>query len=27
VDGERFHPLPDQPVVITAADHAEFVRL
>ena len=27
VDGETFHPLPDQPVVITAADHARFVRL
>ncbi|HEX6288303.1 MAG TPA: hypothetical protein VFZ66_03890, partial [Herpetosiphonaceae bacterium] len=27
VDGETFHPLPDQPVVITAADHAQFVRL
>ena len=27
VDGEMFQPLPDQPVVITAADHARFVRL
>jgi hypothetical protein len=27
VDGETFHPLPNQPVVITAADHARFVRL
>jgi hypothetical protein len=27
VDGEMFHPLPDQPVVITAADHARFIRL
>jgi diacylglycerol kinase (ATP) len=27
VDGETFHPLPDQPVVITAPDHAQFVRL
>lgn len=27
VDGETFHPLPGQPVLITAADHARFVRL
>jgi hypothetical protein len=27
VDGEMFQPLRDQPVVITAADHARFVRL
>ena len=27
IDGETFHPLPDQPVVITAAEHARFVRL
>jgi hypothetical protein len=27
VDGEMFHPLPEQPVVITAADSARFVRL
>jgi diacylglycerol kinase (ATP) len=27
VDGETFQPLPDRPVVITAADHAQFVRL
>ena len=27
VDGETFHPLPDHPVVITAADQARFVRL
>jgi diacylglycerol kinase (ATP) len=27
VDGETFHPSPDQPVVITAPDHARFVRL
>ena len=27
VDGETFHPLPDRPVVITAPDHARFVRL
>ena len=26
VDGETFHPVPDQPVVITAPDHARFVR-
>jgi diacylglycerol kinase (ATP) len=27
VDGETFHPLPDQAVVVTAADRARFVRL
>lgn len=27
IDGETFHSLPNQPVVITAADHARFVRL
>jgi diacylglycerol kinase (ATP) len=27
VDGETFHPLPGQPVVITAPDRAKFVRL
>jgi hypothetical protein len=27
VDGEMFHPLPEQPVVITAADSARFIRL
>lgn len=27
IDGETFHPLPDQPVVITAAELARFVRL
>jgi hypothetical protein len=27
IDGETFHPLPDQPVVITATEHARFVRL
>jgi hypothetical protein len=27
VDGETFQPLPGRPVVITAADHARFVRL
>jgi diacylglycerol kinase (ATP) len=27
LDGETFHPLPDRPLVITAADHARFVRL
>ena len=27
LDGETFHPLPDRPVVITAADHARFVSL
>jgi hypothetical protein len=27
LDGETFHPLPDQPVVITAADQVRFVRL
>ena len=27
VDGETFHPLPDRPVVITAPDHARFIRL
>jgi hypothetical protein len=27
VDGEMFQPLPEQPVVITAADRARFVRL
>jgi diacylglycerol kinase (ATP) len=27
IDGEMFLPSPDQPVVITAADHARFVRL
>jgi diacylglycerol kinase (ATP) len=27
VDGETLHPLPDEPVVITAPDHARFVRL
>jgi diacylglycerol kinase (ATP) len=27
VDGEMFHPLAEQPVVITAADHAKFIRL
>jgi diacylglycerol kinase (ATP) len=27
VDGETFEPLPDRPVVITAAEHARFVRL
>ena len=27
IDGETFHPLPDEPVVITAADHVRFVRL
>jgi hypothetical protein len=26
LDGETFHPLPDRPVVITAAEHARFVR-
>jgi hypothetical protein len=27
IDGEMFLPSPDRPVVITAADHARFVRL
>jgi diacylglycerol kinase (ATP) len=27
VDGETFHPVPDRPVVITAAERARFVRL
>jgi diacylglycerol kinase (ATP) len=27
VDGEMFHPLPEQPVLITASDSARFVRL
>jgi hypothetical protein len=27
IDGEMFQPLPKQPVVITAADRARFVRL
>jgi hypothetical protein len=27
IDGETFHPLPERPVVITAAEHARFVRL
>jgi diacylglycerol kinase (ATP) len=27
VDGEMFHPLAEQPVVITAADNAKFIRL
>lgn len=27
VDGEIFHPLPERPLVITAADRASFVRL
>jgi hypothetical protein len=27
VDGEMFEPLPDQPVLITAADRVRFVRL
>jgi Diacylglycerol kinase catalytic domain len=27
LDGEMFHPVPEQPVVITAADWARFVRL
>jgi diacylglycerol kinase (ATP) len=27
VDGETFDPLPDRPVVITAAEHARFVKL
>lgn len=27
LDGEMFHPLPNQPAVITAADHVRFIRL
>ena len=27
VDGEMFQPLPEQPLVITAADHGKFIRL
>jgi diacylglycerol kinase (ATP) len=27
IDGETFHPLPNQAVVVTAADRARFVRL
>ena len=27
LDGETFQPLPDQPIVITAAERVRFVRL